>query len=86
MTMLELIIGLNISTIGPRMPCRGSNKPQELSCTGPLGVALSFDVDLVVGVASPFLRLPPFLDLDPLVAARGRDVTPALSALTRSLQ
>lgn len=32
MIIFELIIGLKMSTIGPRIPCRGSNKPQELSC------------------------------------------------------
>lgn len=86
MTMFEEIMGLKISTTGPRMPCRGSNKPEELSCAWALGAAFSSDRASVDGVASPFLRLTPFLSLEPLVLARGRAVTPALRALTRSLQ
>ena len=33
MTMFELIIGLKISITGPKMPCKGSSRPQELSWT-----------------------------------------------------
>lgn len=86
MIMFELIIGLKMSTTGPRIPCTGSRRPQELSRAWGLGTAFSLDEDLVEGVASPFRRLPPFLIFEPLVVARGRDVTPALRALTMSLQ
>lgn len=87
MTILELIIGLKMSMIGDKMPWRGSRGPQLLDAWAEFApAALSFEVSLVAVTVSPLRFLPLPLILEPLVLARGRDVTPALRALTRSLQ
>ena len=83
--MLGVIIGPRMSTTGPRMPCKGSKRPQEASSLG-FCVDISNVGDFEEGVASPFLRFPLVLVLDPMVPARAREVTPALRALTSSSQ
>ena len=86
MIMFALIIGLKMSTTGPRMPCKGSNKPHESACgCVPNVEGFSFDGDFLAVSGSPFLRLP-FLSFEPMVPALGREDTPALRALTKSLQ
>ena len=76
------ISGLTMSTTGPKMPCKGSNTPQESSFCA-LGVAVSFGGDFETGPASPFLLFP-FFAFEPRVLALGLEVTPAFRALTRS--
>ena len=83
--MLGVIMGPRISAMGPRMPCKGSKRPQEASSAG-FFVDISNVGDFEEGVASPFLRFPFVLVLEPIVPARAREVTPALRALTSSSQ
>ncbi len=86
MTMFADIKGEMMSTIGPRMPWRGSKSPQEGSAfvaSEAIGEVVDTDFE------SPFRRLPPLvplLGLEPEVPARGRALMPAFKALTRSLQ
>ena len=82
MMTFGVMIGLRISPIGPRTPCKGSNKPQELSCCVD-GAAFSLGCGDDIGPASPFLLLP-FLTLEPTVPALGLEDTPALRALIKS--
>ena len=86
MMMLGDIMGPRMSATGPRKPCKGSKRPQEVSSLGFLVEDVSNVGDLEEGVASPFLRFPLDLDLEPMVPARAREVTPALRALTSSSQ
>ena len=83
--MLGVMMGPRMSAIGPRKPCRGSKRPQEASSLG-VREDVSNVGDLEEGVASPFLRFPLALDLEPMVPARARELTPALRALTSSSQ
>ena len=82
MIILGVMIGLIMSTTGPKGPCSGSSIPHDESCGG-LVVTDPSEVDFVIGPASPFLRFV-FLALEPMVPARGRAVTPVLRAFTRS--
>ena len=84
--MLGVIMGPRMSATGPRKPCKGSKRPQEASSLGVLEDEFSNVGDFEEGVASPFLRFPLALDLDPMVPARARELTPALRALTSSSQ
>lgn len=86
MMMLGVIIGPRISATGPRKPCKGSKRPHEASSLGVREDDVSDVGDLEDGVASPFLRFPFAFDLEPMVPARARELTPALSALTSSSQ
>ena len=85
-TALELINGLIISMMGLNTPCNGSKRPQSALLAFALEASV---VDVVVlffdASASPFLRRPFALPLEPTVPARGRDVRPAFRALIRSL-
>ena len=84
--MLGDMIGPRMSARGPRKPCRGSKRPQEASSLGVREEEFSNVGDLEEGVASPFLRFPLPLALEPTVPARARELTPALRALTSSSQ
>ena len=86
MMMLDVIMGLRMSATGPRKPCKGSKRPQEASSLGVLEDEFSNVGDFEEGVASPFLRFTLALDLEPMVPARARELTPALRALTSSSQ
>ena len=84
MTMLALTKGLKMSTIGPNSPCRGSNNPQLSACAcAEESVAFSPAVFFETSTP-PFARLPLVFAFEPTVPARALEVTPALSALTRS--
>ena len=83
--MLGVMMGPRMSATGPRKPCRGSKRPQEASSLG-VREDVSNVGDFEEGVASPFLRFPLALDLEPMVPARARELTPALRALTSSSQ
>lgn len=83
-TMFAEMKGLKMSTKGPRMPCRGSSKPQLSSWAFARSAAVSSAAGVFAALEVPFGRLPLVFVFEPTVAARGRDVRPALSALTRS--
>lgn len=85
MIMFALIKALTGSTTGPRIPCKGSKRPQLSSGFGLL-VLLAFPAaeGSRSASASPFRRFP-FFSLDPVVPARALEPTPAFSAFTRSL-
>ena len=86
MMVLAEMNGDRISPIGPRMPWSGSKRPHDLlSSVGSEALAEVTALEL----ASPLRRLPPLVDLlafKPEVPVRGRALTPALRALTKSLQ
>ena len=86
MIRLGFIAGPRMSAIGPKTGCRGSKMPHDGSSLVVPGDGFSEDGDLREGVASPFLRFPLVFGLEPLVPARGREVTPVLRALTSSSQ
>lgn len=72
--------GLKMSTMGPNVPRKGSRRPQLSSSALP-----TCDLGDVVELLSiRFLRLPDLGPLDPVVAARGRNVTADFKALTKS--
>ena len=86
MMTLGVMRGARMSMTGERVSCSGSRTPQRLIRGGGEDAFALSSVDNFFGVpASPFRRLTLAFSFDDVVAARERDLTPALSALTRSV-
>lgn len=85
-TIFALINGLNISTIGPNIPRKGSNKLHAPSCCWRLPSSIRFSTSGFFGESTPVLfRLPFARGFELRVPDLDLERTPALRALTRSV-
>lgn len=85
-TMLALINGLNMSTTGPNIPRKGSNKPHASSCCWRVASWTMFSTSAFFGDSTPALfRFPLALSFELRVSALELERTPALRAFTRSV-